>query len=161
MANAINVTGAALFLWGGEELGTCQFRPRILFRREFEPIWSDVGGLVPYDWCYMGQDALVIADFTRFDIGVVQTAQADSSAGDGTTDSLENIGTMMVSEGMAKPLTIIFRRTGQIIRFPASWLQGPDVEEYGTRHQIERLIFYCARKWSGTTGPLWEEVAGI
>jgi hypothetical protein len=149
MAAQIVVTGPTTFTFNGAFVGTCQIRPRVLFRREWEPVFNDIGGKVPLDWQYMGQDALVIGDFTRHDPAVIAAIRA--LPGELGVDTVDSLGTPMVQEGKAGNLTLNFLRSGGGISFPAAWLQGPDMEEEGTRHQIQRLIFYCARTFDPGT----------
>lgn len=142
-------------------LGTAQVRPRIQWRREWEPVFNDLGGKVPFDMQYMGSDALVSFDLTRHDPDVLESLRAlptmeKSKLG---TEEFGAIGSLMIQEELAAGLALAFpystiTNTGlkNGVHFPNAWLLGPDDEENGTQHQIQRIVFYCLRSFDETTG---------
>lgn len=158
MAQGVQVTGpVGMFVNIGDTepqlIGTCQIRPRIQWRRQWEPVFNDLGGLVPFDMQYMGMDALVIADINRHDPGVVTALRSLPSMNPSKfgQEELGDIGSLMIQEGLAAELILAFPYPSvkgvaltNGISFKAAWLID-DSEEDGTRHQINRFGFYCLR----------------
>lgn len=140
-------------------LGTAERTPKIQIRRAFSPVWNDLGGqLVPYDWCYEGQEGFVVADLTRWNQPVLAALQGAPrqtiAAATPGTDVVGDIGTLMVTEGAAIPLWIMFPYTAKAAfaaqpagyHFLATWLLGPDdLDENNTKNAKVRLSWYCGR----------------
>lgn len=148
---------------GLELLGTCMTRPRIMFRRKFEPAFSDIGGLVPFDMIYAGSDALVILDINRLDTDTMQCLRAVPTMDEDNigVEHLGDVGSMMMLEGLGIELSLSFMygldaNSGPIngLRFPCAFLLGPDTEEDGVRFQIQRLVFYCMRQFDPDSGDM-------
>jgi hypothetical protein len=138
-------------------LGTCQIRPRILWRRQFEPVFADIGGNVPFDMMYAGMEAVVFLDLTRYDPEILDACRALPSLSKEKLgkEVLGDIGTMMMLEDKAGNLTLSFpysiiTSNGELrhgLHFPAAFILSPDMEEDGTRHSIQRVAFYCMRSF--------------
>lgn len=143
MSAAIQVKGPALLAFNGNFVGTAEIRPHILFRRQYMPVFNDIGGLIPLDWQYMGQDALLQIDLNRFDPDQIDAMRALATPLG--VDNFDSIGTLMIQEEVAAEVGLKFLRDGTGLTFQAAWLLGPDRDELGTRHEIQRLIFYCGR----------------
>ena len=150
---------------GTQYLGTAQTKPRILWRRIFEPVYNDVGGSIPFDMQYMGHDALVIADINKIDQSVLETLQQMPmiSAPFGE-EPFGSMGTLMIQEGKAATLALVFPYGGggeaakpgtklpSGVTFEAAWLLGPDDQQVGTVHEQVRVIFQCLRTYDEGTG---------
>lgn len=169
MSTRIEVSGPAGFYVttasGYNFLGTAETRPRILYRRIFEPVYNDVGGSIPFDMQYMGQDALVIADINKIDQAVLQELQTLPDMG-GTfgVEAFGSMGSLMIQEGLAADLTLVFPygQGGEAAKpgtglppgmtFPQAWLLGPDDQQIGTVHEKVRVIFQCLRTYDEGSG---------
>ena len=170
MATRIEVTGPCAFnvTIGGSSsyLGTAETRPRILYRRQWEPVYNDIGGSVPFDMQYMGQDALVMADINKIDQKVLQQLQTlpDMSGGEFGVEAFGSMGSLMVQEELAAQLSLTFPygQGGEAAKpgtqlpsgmtFRAAWLLGPDDQQIGTVHEKVRVIFQCLRTYDEGSG---------
>lgn len=150
MAESIVVTGPVSVYIEDQPLGTCQIRPRILWRREWEPVMNDLGAKVPFDMQYMGMEAIVHLDLNRHDPDVINQLRTPPGSETFGVEEFGSLGTVMVQDGAAFPLVLVFPYLQKSLIFPTSIFMGPDTEEDGVRHQIQRVAFYALRQWDGS-----------
>lgn len=163
-------TGPAhvLVAFGGSNpryLGTAKISPQIELKPEYKPVFNDLGGDVPLDVSYLGEEALSQIDFTRWDESVYEIIAArprsNAAATIGANTSLD-VGTLVLTEGFGFIMYVLFPfATAKAAystlpagyRFPASVFVGPDkMEQMGT-HNMERLmVFRHLRIFNATTG---------
>lgn len=147
-------------------IGTCETRPRIISKPTYRPVYNDIGGDVPFDRLYQGEEHLIIGTFTRWEEIAVREMQNRplSSFGQGAPGSLlrrgritaGDTGTLMVTEGFAYELLLYFSHFAKTFfagnamppgyRFKAAYLEGPDDRENGTCDNKFRLIWYAGRR---------------
>jgi hypothetical protein len=163
---------------GGVYLGTAEKFPRISIRRQFHPTYTDQGGLIPHDMAYMGEEAFVAADISRWNESVYAQLAAlprpNSSVGLSSpvqapvrgTNVGGDIGTLLVGEGMALSLYVqfpyaalkaaIYPDMPPGYRFAAAYLVGPDeLEPLGTTPRKERLLWHCLRTYNAKSPTLY------
>ena len=147
-------------------LGTGERAPRVAIRRCYAPVNNDLTGVsFPFDYAYEGAECWVTLRLTRWN-EVVQTLIADpvfnTLAG---VDVLGSIGTLMVTEGAARQLWLLFtygpgspavkaamatQPAG--FRFPFSFLDQEASYEGGTDPASVTLSFHCVRGYNPSTG---------
>lgn len=149
-------------------LGTGERAPRPSFRPGFEPLMNDVTGTrIPYDWVFEGEEALVTVRLTRWDENVLFAMQNRvGAAGQARGLNLANdIGTLMITEGAAFPLWLLFPfgvpgigkpamiggGMPQGYHFYAAFLEGPDdMDQLGTNPRTVDLVWHCGRVFAPT-----------
>src|SRR5438105_3720161 len=93
-------------------LGHSERGVRIRIAPEYEPVHNDLGGRVPIDWLYEGETAIISADLTRFNEAVYELIAARPRTSTlGSVPGVNvpgDIGTMMITEGFAYPLWLVF-----------------------------------------------------
>jgi hypothetical protein len=150
---------------GAAYLGTCEKAPRIIERPAWQPLFSDQGGTrVPFDIAYQGTEAFTFARMTRWNENVLSAIQSrPDPRGFRGINLGGDIGTLMLSEGLAYEVRIYFPYATKAIytaagmppgyRFPASFLEGPDeLDDLGTSPRIINLTFHHLRTFNPTTG---------
>lgn len=148
-------------------LGTCEVSPQIEIAPHFEAVHNDLGGVVPFDEIYEGEEAFIDLDLNRFNEVTYATIAARPSgftAGPARgANTAADVGTLMLTEGKNLILWVVFpffakavMRAGGMpagYRFPACTLKGPDrLSPVGTRARKIHLLFHALRTWSPTTG---------
>jgi hypothetical protein len=152
MGEAIIVSGPISVFIDADPLGTCQIRPRILWRREFEPVLNDLGGKVPFDMQYMGQEAVIYLDLNRHDPDVIQSLRTPPLSDTFGVEEFGSIGAVMAQDGHTFALSLNMPYLQKTLVFGSAIFLGPDTEEDGTRHQIQRTAFYAIRQYDPSTG---------
>jgi hypothetical protein len=148
-------------------LGTCEVAPQIEVTPRFEEVHNDIGGIVPFDKQYGGEEAFIGLDLNRYNEGVYAALAARpnslvAGAVRGLNSALD-VGTLMLTEGKNVVLWIVFpffakpaMRAGGMpagYRFPGSILLGPDkLDGLGTRSRKTHLFFEALRLWTPLTG---------
>jgi hypothetical protein len=150
-------------------LGTAERYPKISIRPHFKPTFTDIGGDVPFDMSFQGEEGFVSADISRWNeityaIMAARPRHRHPLFPRGSTFN-GDIGTLMLAEGAAYPIWVVFPYAavngGKAafadmpagFRFVSSYLMGPDeLEPLGTTPQKERLIWHCLRSFYITTG---------
>ncbi len=126
-------------------VGTSDTPPGFDLVRGFEPVFTDVGGTrLPTDYLYQGQEAYIDLVLTKY---VESAYQAMASvpqkvAGAGGINVDGDIGTLMVTEGGAFPVWVVFPYANKQVfsalgmpagyRFFACLMEGPDRHRIGT-----------------------------
>lgn len=144
-------------------LGTAEKFPKITKRPNFKPTFVDQGGEVPHDVAFMGEEAFVAADLSRYNEAVYNSLSSrprHQFGLRGFTGS-QDIGTLMIAEGKAYPLWVHFPYASKAAfsdmpngyHFFASYLIGPDeLEPLGTTPRKVRLIWHCLRVYDPVAG---------
>lgn len=146
-------------------LGTAEVSPDVEITPKYNPVYRNESGLqVPFDWIYDGESGLIVADLTRYN-EEVYAHLASRAAPPGRhvrgTDFVGQIGTAMVSEGIAYPLWLVFPYAPKLAfrgmpggyRFVASFLLGPDrLNPLSTKPRKIRLVWYASRLYDQATG---------
>jgi hypothetical protein len=151
-------------------LGTCEEKPRIVIRRRGRPVRNDIAGEVPMDLSYMGQEAIIGLDLTRFNEPIVAlidsypiTAAGVGGGGPRGTDLIGDIGTLMVTEGANIGIIIQFPYSafapfGGVNAMPPGYffpfcMPIPEEPlEVGTQARITHLMFHAIRGYTPANG---------
>lgn len=147
-------------------LGTAEVKPQIEIVPQFEPVHNDLGGAVPFDKSYEGEEAFIGADLNRYNEAVYAgLAARPNSLVPGAIRGLNtalDVGTLMLTEGKNIVVWVVFpffvkaaMRAGGMpagYRFPGCTVVGPDKLETGTRARKVHLLFHALRQWSPVTG---------
>jgi hypothetical protein len=145
-------------------LGTSEQAPKIELHDEWEPIFNDLSGKVPYDMSYQGEMAHTFASLTRWNEPVLAVIQKRTRLGANIRglDQIGDIGSLMLTQGQAYTLWVVFPfvtnpafSTGGMpagYRFPASYLKGPDDMPIGTRARKVGIIWESLRAYDPTRG---------
>src|SRR5271166_2405198 len=97
-------------------LGTAEFAPQIHVRREFEPVFNDLGGSrIAFDTMYESKEGFSFMDLTRWNENLFQQLAAcprsinvnPNDPEDGA-DFNGDIGTLMIQEGLAYTVFLKF-----------------------------------------------------
>jgi len=150
-------------------LGTGERAPRVSIRREWEPLFNDIGGTrIPFDYAFQGEEAFVTIQLTRWNqstltalkdvIGNAQGRIVPGTTADG------DIGSLMATENLGRTLWVQYAYgAGQLAphaamsdmvpgyRFPCAFLQGPDDSEGGTDPAKELVTFHAIRQYNPST----------
>ncbi len=164
----IYVTGPCAIFTGSSAnnspvfLGHAERGVAINIRPQWRPAYSDLGGSVPFDMLYEGEDALVNADVSRYNESEYRrladraTTFAGGTSERGINDPGE-IGSLMLTESIAYSLWIRFPYATKAVmqaqqmpagyRFKAAYLQGPDaLQGLGTQGPRKvNMVFHCLR----------------
>ena len=151
-------------------LGTAERYPKISIRPAGEPVFNDIGGKVPFDMAYMGEEAFVSADISRWNEATYAAMASRPSHSAGPVRGFNgplDVGTLYIAEGLAYQLVVQFPYgLGQPFakgaytandmpggyHFYASYLVGPDeLEPLGTTPRKIRLIWHCLRVYNPAT----------
>lgn len=151
----VEVTGGVAYL------GTTERTPKILIRPAWEPLFNDIGGKVPFDMSYEGEEAFISGDFNRFNESVYADMAARASALSAPVRGIDtpgNIGALMLTEKLTINLWMLFPYTAKPAMNPAgnampsgyhfyaTYLVGPDeLEPLGTTPRKIRLIWHALR----------------
>lgn len=149
-------------------LGTGETAPDIEIRTQWEPLMNDLGGSkVPFDYLCEGEEAIVSVELTRWNEKVLKAIQArpHASGGPRGTQNYLDIGSLMLTENLAYTMWLYFPFSQKAAfqnaangampegyRFPATFLEGPDVRRVGTKANKVRCIFHCIRYFTFTNG---------
>lgn len=150
-------------------LGTGERAPRQSIRREFSPLFNDIGGVsIPFDLSFQGIEAFVTVALTRWNESVLNQIQdvvgnAGGQVDPGTILDGET-GTLMMTENVGQPLWLQYSYgPGQLAphaamadmppgtRYLCAFLQGPDELEGGTDPARVMLTWHCLRKYDPST----------
>jgi hypothetical protein len=149
-------------------LGTGERAPRPSFRPAFEPVMNDLtGSRIPYDWMFEGEEAIVTVRLTRWDEPTLAALQNRTGpAGQPRGVNFANdVGTLMLTEGAAYPLWLLFPfgipgigkpamiagGLPQGYHFYAAFLEGPDDRDsLGTNPATVDLTWHCGRVFSSS-----------
>lgn len=145
-------------------LGHSEKTPNISVRPQVSDAWSDIGGQrVAFDKFYDSQDALVSVDLTRFNYPVYQAIADRAAAGGPRLATFSpgvnlpgEIGSLMMTEGLTVTLWLRWPYSAKPayaampggLRFPATFLQGPDDITSGTVPHKIRCVWYCMRQFN-------------
>jgi hypothetical protein len=156
----VGAGGSPLFLGHAERF------PRVSIRPRFSSVYCDLSGqTVEYDSVYDGENSHVIADITRWNEStyaiIADRAKTRTAAtvNRGTTGFGE-IGTLMMTEGVAYPLYLVFPYAAKAAyatmpagyQFFCAYLAGPDDFDLGSTARKLRLVFNCIRQVQAATG---------
>jgi hypothetical protein len=146
-------------------LGTSEFSPSLEIDKAYIPLFNDLGGpVVPFDLCYVGKQAFVAADLTRFNPDTVATLMADPTfhTDDLSTaliDEDHDVGTLIDTEDVALELFMVFPY--QTVSAYASMYRGfhflcccaPKVifNRLGTQPKKIHFSAQCIRAWDSDT----------
>ncbi len=156
----LNANATPLFLCHAERF------PRIAIRPRYSSVMCDLSGQsVRYDAIYDGEEASVIADVTRWNEGVYALIADRAKTNTGVTanrgtNGFGEIGTLMMTEGVAYLLHIVFPYAAKPAyatmpagyRFFAAFLEGPDDLDTGSTARKTRLVWSCIRAVQPATG---------
>lgn len=155
-------------------LGTCETAPRPRFNPQWAPVNNDIGGVrLPFDMIYSGEDATISGALTVWNWPVYAACRRrPNNTGTIGFGAAGDIGTLMVTEGMAYPLWLHYPYFSKFSgvgmpagrRFLACWLLGPDEEEPGTGVNKIHFTFQAFRAYDGSTGAFTlfdENMSGI
>lgn len=150
-------------------LGTGERAPRVSIRKRFKDVPNDLAGETPYDYSYQGREGFVNVRLTRWNDPVLQAMEnvigVAGGVDAGGVDGIGNMGALMVTQGQAVPLWVMYSyapagvapqaafatmRNGW--HFFAAFLEGPDEHEGGTDPATEGLVFHCVRLFNSATG---------
>ena len=137
-------------------LGTGEFAPDIIKQPKFDPVYNDIGGSLPFDYLFQGEEAAVPITLTKFNWNVLYKINAlpDPTELPGRYQSYD-IGSLMVTEGLAYALwchfpyysdKTIFSTANMVAgyHFFASWADSVVVSG-GTKANKVRVNFKCIR----------------
>jgi hypothetical protein len=152
-------------------LGTAERAPRIRVRPAWHPVFNDIGGdQIPFDVQYMGEEAFISADLTRWDEEVYKSI-AHRLGNVRGADNNEAVGTLMLLEGKTHEVYVKFPYTSkaafagmpQGYHFVACILEGPDeLDPLGTVARKINLMWHAIRKYAGGHWTLYDhEVGGL
>lgn len=137
-------------------LGTCEAYPTFAIRPAFTPLFNDITGpVIPYDMAFVGEEAFTSCNLTLWDEAVhAQVASRPSHGVSRGTNSYVEMGSLMIHEGLAISLYLIFpysvfsayRGMPAGYKFHASWAVGPDDHNrQGTTPKRLHLLFHSLR----------------
>jgi hypothetical protein len=139
-------------------LGTCEDAPRIELRPMWDPVFNDLGGKVPFDESFQGEEAFVNLDLNRYNEGVYAALAARPRPGQGTRGTMVfgDVGALALTENYVFTLLIQFPYAVKAVmaaggmpggyRFPATVLAGPDqLFPLGTKPRKVNLMFHAIR----------------
>lgn len=156
------VTGPATIRIAGQELGTAERYPRYLIRSGWLPFFNDISGpVIPNDMLWAGKEAFIYGDINRWNEDVLQFYQSITESADPLSWDVEDVGSLMLHEGLAVPLDILFPYAGKAkyagmprgIRFFATWYEGP--EEFATQGTTPRKVHLVAHALPVKNGGRW------
>lgn len=145
-------------------LGVAEVTPKITVRPHFQGVFSDIGGPdIPHDWMFTGRDGMSTLDLTVYNWPVLLRSMQrpnNNLAAAFLTDLAGSIGALMNTEGFSYQVWFQFPYStkpafaGMIpgLRFPTSWLFGPEEFDMGTKPNKIHLQFYHARSLNQSTG---------
>ena len=110
-AYTVLATGPPLFL------GTAEVSPQAEVRRQFQPAYNDLSGAVPFDLNFLGEDAILAVDLTRWNEftyarcatapGQLSTPLA-SRGGYGTVGPTKGMGSLQAHDGSCLTVYLVF-----------------------------------------------------
>lgn len=144
-------------------LGTAEVSPRIEVRPAWDPIFNDLGGKIPFDLAYQGEEAFTSVTLTRWNEAVFAALQNRGNyqsllrGFDGPYD----IGTLALAEAANFATVVLFPFSAKQYysangmppgyRFLQSVLEGPDVlDPLGTRARKIQLLMHHLRYFNPT-----------
>lgn len=145
-------------------IGTGEKAPRYSIRRFFDKVMNDISGsVIPYDYLFEGVEAFVTVRLTKWDEANLQIIQdVIAHAGAPGTMPAGDLGTLMMTEGVGKPLWIQYTygpgqpfakaAMGTMIpgyHAPCAFLEGPDDRDGGTDAAGVLLTWHCIRQYEG------------
>ncbi len=146
-------------------LGTCEGAPRIEHRAALEPVMNDISGpRVPFDKMWVGEEAMVSVDMTRWNEPVRALALSRWQRGGVIPRGTENTfarGTLLITEGMAFGLWVLFPNSifnpamatlPNGYRYPAAWVETPESLEPGVRPYKTRMVFSALGVYTPAVG---------
>lgn len=150
-------------------LGTGEIAPDFIKQPKFDPVFNDLGGSLPWDYLFQGEEALIPLTLTVWNQSVANKVAALPLA-NGTEGSYaaNDIGTLMITEGCAYHMWLhfpyysnksIFQTAGMLAGYHlwAAWADGPLVYSGGTKANKVRINFKGARLYQGaSTGNGWK-----
>lgn len=155
-------------------LGSAEVAPRIRLNPQWVPVNNDAAGArLPYDVIWSGEDGTISGALTVWNWAVYAACRRrPNNAGTIGFNAVGDVGTLMVTEGMAYPLWLHFpyftKFSGAGMpagrRFLACWLLGPDEEEPGTGVNRVHFTFQAHRWYDPSTGTFTlydENMSGI
>lgn len=146
-------------------LGTTESVPTIDTERAWDVVMNDLAGSkLPFDYIYEGEESIISVVLTRFNYATINAMEI---AAGGPTQSVLDMGTLMMTEGFTFKLWVKYTAGGRPSmpgmplgrRYLGAILWGPDKNEGGTRAHKRHFIFRCIRVWDITTLSfrLWDE----
>lgn len=146
-------------------LGTAEAAPEIHVRPLFAPVNNDIGGALPFDYIFHGEEADIVVDLTRWNEGVYAACAARPNSQDGTRGRFTStdIGSLMATEGLTYGLWLNFPYVSKAAysvtmpagyRFLSAFMIGPDTILPGTRANKRTCIFKAIRAFAPSDGTL-------
>jgi hypothetical protein len=149
----VGTNGAPLYF------GTTESEPEIVIQPEFEPVMNDLrGSRKPYTYQSMGEDAVVLGTFNKYNEGVLRLMQSRPFRAGAATNVRGNQpfgsqGALMAEEGCLFPMWMVFPYVSKAFfasngmpagyRFFGAFLFGPDRMPIGTRVRKVQCVFQC------------------
>jgi hypothetical protein len=151
-------------------LGTTEDTPELSGEPDWSPVNNDIGGRRAIDYGYQREEGMISGTFTRFNYPVINTVRARPNiAGIPGTNVAGDVGTLMIFEGGAYPLAVLFPYAikaayagaggiggnggampgGHL--YNAAWCWGPDKVRPGTQAKRIQLIFKAAQIYNPKT----------
>lgn len=90
-------------------VGTGEIAPDIIKQTKFDPVYNDLGGSLPWDYLFNGEEAVIPINLTVFNWSVVNKLDA-SPRPNGTPGFYDAnaIGSLMMTEGLAYHMWLVF-----------------------------------------------------
>lgn len=139
-------------------VGTGEIAPDIIKQTKFDPVFNDIGGSLPFDYLFQGEEALIPITLTKFNWTVLtrMNSMPNPRSGQPGYYQATDTGTLMVTEGLAYHFWMhfpyysnktIFSTAGMVAgyHFWATWTEGPFVVQGGTKANKIRLNQKCVR----------------
>lgn len=137
-------------------IGTGEMAPDIIKQTKFDPVFNDLGGSLPWDYLFQGEEAVVPVNFTVFNWSVLSKLNAmPIPSGTPGTFGTGGVGTLMLTEGYAYHLWLHFPyysyktifSTASMVNGYHFWASFADsiVIQPGTKANKARVNFKCVR----------------
>lgn len=135
-------------------LGTGEIAPDIIKQVKFDPVFNDLGGSLPWDYLFQGEEAVVPINLTVFNWAILNDLNAAITNTPGFNAASE-IGTLMVTEGYSFHLFLqfpyysykaIFSTANMVAgyHFYAAFVDSVVIQP-GTKANKARINFKCVR----------------
>ena len=150
-------------------LGTAEVSPQAEIRRQMQPAYNDLSGAVPFDLNFLGEDAVIAVDLTRWD-EVVYRSLATTPGGfnqttamgspRGSYGALTAMGSLQATDGFTNTVYMVFpygfpaaapvnnsgRGNGMPVgyRWHGATLINDKFHQMGSKYRKTHLTFQCA-----------------
>ena len=150
-------------------LGTAEVSPQAEIRRQYQPAYNDMSGAVPFDLNFLGEDAVIAIDLTRWDEVVYRTLATSPGAFGQTTamgsprgrySALNGMGTLQAHDGLSLCVYMVFpygfpaaapvNNAGRGNGMPGGYrwhggaLINDKLHQMGSKYRKLHLTFQCA-----------------